>query len=1087
MIKQRFIIVLLFVCLLAVLSVYSLPSFIISTLVNQIQQATGRTSTLAKAKLSLLPLAINLQQFSIKEHTGKAFVSIENSYVQINIWQSLKQQTLIIDSLILTKPVVHIVQYQDGHFNYDDLLKSSTNKPQNKAIFPFTINKLSLADGTLTWDAVTIKETIENIVLNASNISTIIDNKSQLQLQLNLASGGQLNWQAEASLNPLHSTGHIELNQLTLPKSLGLDLTGHESFSTDYQFRYAKQQFNFTAEHAKLELHDFQYSDKDHFIIKAPEFQHESDINISYVDKTWSLITKHSKIKLRDFEMSGTSPQMNLTEFSHETDLKINYAHETWHGTITNSNIAAQDLQLRFPNTTLKIPNLTLSGGIDSYIANRKLQVNSTQGQLNSRNLQLLAKNQDKPVLEIPLLTVQGVDFNLNGRALSIASIATDKVKARTWLNPAGLLNYQTLFTNTDNSPITASDNSTPSSPNTPWDIKIKQLALTKSEISFIDQQQNSPVSINFAPVNFKMNNYSNQTGTKLPFELNTGINGTGNIHITGNSVFAPFSIQLTLNAKAIELAPFQAYFEKIAHLDIIEGQFATDGALSVDVADNQPLALKFTGDANIAELVTRDQTQHQDFIKWKNLSLKSLTVDLPNNTYTATALTLEKPYARVTVNKDKNLNFADILVTKAPAKNSRINATKATADTPSPFSFKLAKFLITDGYSDFSDNSLILPFAAQIDHLSGGASDISSEHKSSIKVSLTGNAYDLAPVDIDGEVSPYLGNYDLNLNFTGMPMPLISPYMVQFAGYKVEKGKISLKLKYKVVDGELDASNNILIEQFELGEKVDNPNAASLPLELAVALLKDDEGKIKINVPITGSINSPEFDVGAVISDTLVNALEKVISLPFHALAESIGSNAEEMSTVRFDAGKTELDKKQQDELTAIAGLLKQHPDLALDIKGMAFQKQDWPAIREAALYDVLKGLRAEEINKQQDSKITLSKYIQLSDSDYHRLLAQLFIAKFPNLAKKSLLGTPELIDSKAGDFYEVAKQHLSASLDPDPVRLRELAIQRARAIANYLVRQGITSEQIFILDPEVDSKKDDKELLSLLSLKAR
>ena len=112
--------------------------------------------------------------------------------------------------------------------------------------------------------------------------------------------------------------------------------------------------------------------------------------------------------------------------------------------------------------------------------------------------------------------------------------------------------------------------------------------------------------------------------------------------------------------------------------------------------------------------------------------------------------------------------------------------------------------------------------------------------------------------------------------------MPLVSPYMVQFAGYKVEKGKLTLGLKYNVVNRKLTASNSIFIDQFELGEKVENPNAVSLPLKLAVALLKDSSGKIKIDVPITGSLDDPKFSVGAIVADALMNVISKVVTSPF-------------------------------------------------------------------------------------------------------------------------------------------------------------------------------------------------------------
>ena len=308
---------------------------------------------------------------------------------------------------------------------------------------------------------------------------------------------------------------------------------------------------------------------------------------------------------------------------------------------------------------------------------------------------------------------------------------------------------------------------------------------------------------------------------------------------------------------------------------------------------------------------------------------------------------------------------------------------------------------------------------------------------------------------------------------------------MVQFAGYKVEKGKLTLGLKYTVVNRKLTASNSIFIDQFELGERVDNPNAVSLPLELAVALLKDSSGKIKLDVPITGSLDDPKFSVGHIVADALMNVISKVVTSPFRALGSIIGSE-KDLSAISFAAGNSSLDKQQQAKLDSLSKALNKRPILNLDIKGAAFEEQDWPVIREDALYDQLKKRRAAEINKSAEKKIR-DEYVELSEDDYKRLLADMFIEKFPLLAEKSFLGTPQLMNPDAGDFYEIAKQKLFTVIKPEQDRLKHLAQDRARAIANYVVQKGgVPNNRVFILDTEIDPPRDNKEIFSKLSLKA-
>jgi len=368
---------------------------------------------------------------------------------------------------------------------------------------------------------------------------------------------------------------------------------------------------------------------------------------------------------------------------------------------------------------------------------------------------------------------------------------------------------------------------------------------------------------------------------------------------------------------------------------------------------------------------------------------------------------------------------------------------------------------------------------------LNGGASGISSEKKSKVKVSLKGNAYDLAPVDVSGEVSPYRGAFDVAVSFHGLPMPLISPYMVQFAGYKVEKGKLNLDLKYKVEQGMLTSSNTILIDQFELGEKVENPNAVSLPLELAVALLKDGDGRIKLDVPITGSLEDPKFSIRAIAADALLNALNKIVTSPFRALS-SLFDGGEDLDHIDFKPGKAELDKAQTDKLDGLAKALKERSALSLEIKGSAYEEQDWPALKDAALYDQLKKLKVAATAKKGGKKVR-AEYVELSDDEYKDYLAQMFIDKFPLLAERSLFGKPQLKDSKAGDFYEVARQKLFTIIKPEEERLKGLAAKRAQAIAKYVVKQGgIVPERVFILDTAINPAREGQEIVSRLSLKA-
>ncbi|WP_442498618.1 DUF748 domain-containing protein [Methylobacter sp. sgz302048] len=1042
----------------AVAGFYVVPAVLKSKLPDIIEQQTGRKASIEKIQFNPFSLFASLEGIEVQEKNGQPFAAFDRFHFNVNALESIKQSVLVIDDVRLEKPFVHIARQKSGDFNFTDLIKEKAETQQEEGeIFPVTIRVLSVAEGKLAYEDASgsrpIKEQIFPINLQIDNFSTVVDKLFNLSLSLMLSPGGQFDWQGTAGVNPAVSEGSIKLDKIKLQKILALgrqknapiELKGDELLTVTYKIHSLKEKGRF-------------------------------GIDLSLVLNTGEHL-----------EWRGT---LNTEPLSSEGHIKLEKV------TLERvQQLMVQDTVL----FNLKGEELLEVDYKASY-TNDKLKLVVSQGRFGIRDFQFLEQKQDKALIKVPSFSVRGIDLDLNRQQVGIDSVSADGADVQAWLNADGMVNYQALFAPNKGNEIQA-PNSAPqpaAAEKAPWKLKINSIALNNSALAFEDRTLKNPVAVKLSGVNFKLNNFSTEDGNSLPFQLNTDVNKNGSIALKGDMVMKPFSARTSVDVKNIGLKPFQSYWEKFVRLDLMDGKFYMDGKLSVALQEQKPPDIKFEGETGIADLLTRDQLVNKDFIKWKNLALKDVKADMLAERYTAGTLAIDKPYARVIIEKDKSINFNDVIVDgkkseTAPAAKKAKKALKAKEASPAKTKgsadhkklyFKIDRIRVTDGSSDFADLSLILPFAAKITDLNGGAGGFSSEEKSRINVALKGRAYDLAPVDIKGEVSPYQGDFDLQMNFRGMPMPLISPYMVEFAGYKVEKGKMTLGLKYTVEDGKLTASNSILIDQLTLGEKVENPDAVSLPLELAVALLKDSEGKIKIDVPITGSLEDPKFSIGAIIRDALVNVITKVIKSPFNALA-SLVNGGEDLSEVSFAAGKAELDEQQQAKLKKIAKALHERPALNVDIKGAAFLEQDWPALTDDALLDQLKKRRAAEIDKEGSKKI-LAEYIELSDEQYKRLLADMFIEKFPLLAEKSFFGAPRLKDSKGGDFYEVAKQKLTAAIQPEERRLKELAADRAQAIARYLVQQGgIENDRVFILDTAVDPKRENNEIVSTLSLK--
>lgn len=109
-------------------------------------------------------------------------------------------------------------------------------------------------------------------------------------------------------------------------------------------------------------------------------------------------------------------------------------------------------------------------------------------------------------------------------------------------------------------------------------------------------------------------------------------------------------------------------------------------------------------------------------------------------------------------------------------------------------------------------------------------------------------------------------------------------------AGYCIDKGKLSIETTHRVEERRLAAEHRFVVNQLQLGERVESPNAVSLPLKLAVALLKNRNGVIDIDLPVRGTLDDPKFRLGPIIWKVVVNLLLKIVTSPFTLLGNLFG-----------------------------------------------------------------------------------------------------------------------------------------------------------------------------------------------------
>ena len=122
----------------------------------------------------------------------------------------------------------------------------------------------------------------------------------------------------------------------------------------------------------------------------------------------------------------------------------------------------------------------------------------------------------------------------------------------------------------------------------------------------------------------------------------------------------------------------------------------------------------------------------------------------------------------------------------------------------------------------------------------------------------------------------------------------------------------------------------------------MDYPGAVDLPLGLAVALLTGPDGSIKLDMPVKGNVDDPEFEIGGVVMKTFANLIGKLAASPFNLLGRLVGMDSEKLDRIEFRPGSAELAPPEQEKAAKLVEALLLRPNLALELRGVSDAKAD-------------------------------------------------------------------------------------------------------------------------------------------------
>jgi hypothetical protein len=634
---------------------------------------------------------------------------------------------------------------------------------------------------------------------------------------------------------------------------------------------------------------------------------------------------------------------------------------------------------------------LTLRGRYEIGLDARNRVLRLADGALNLHGLRIDEPANGQPAIELAALEVTGINADGVAMKAGISRVALSGGHLAVRREKDGALNLLALLPPAGPVPA-AAPASAPSA--SPLDLTVGEVALKDFRIDLIDLAAPRPVQLGLSSLQCSLKNVTLAEGAVMPLQLSLAWAPHGTLQVDGSVSIKPMlRVALKVDAANLAILPLSPYLEQFANAHITQGAVSTSSKVQLTVADQQP-ALTFEGDVQVEKFGLVDGAHSEDLAGFSALALHGLKVSTaPQLSVALAEVTLAGPYARVRIDQDKSLNLAAV----AKPTGAAPAAVKTGEAAPLP-KIEIGRVTITDGDFSFTDRSLEPNVKITMNQFGGTLAGLSSGNLGKADVDLKATVDGVGPVAITGKLDPLSQNpfVDLNVDVKSVDLLPLSPYSGRFAGYELARGKLFLTIKARVADRKVDMANVITLNQFTFGAPTNSPDAIHLPVRLGVALLKDLDGKIVIDVPVAGSFDDPSFRIGKVVWRVIGNLLTKAAVSPFSLVGSMFGGGGEELSYQEFAPGAVAPLPTEERKLETLVKALTNRPGLNLGIEGSYDAAADAYALKQQKLADLIRR-QIWEARRAVDPNIPPSEQLTITPEEHVAMVKKLFDEKFP------------------------------------------------------------------------------------------
>ncbi|HSH07388.1 MAG TPA: DUF748 domain-containing protein [Burkholderiales bacterium] len=967
----------------AVLGFWVVPAYIERSLPEYAQEVLKRKARVGEVRINPFLLTLEVKEFRLEEASGAPIAAVGRLFVDLEL-KSLLRWAWTVAQVHVEQPAIDLVLDADGTLNVarlaGDLAGPESAAAETSAPPRAILEHVVIAEGRVTLTdrsgAEPAQVAIAPLDLELHDISTLPERKGPYRLHATLPGGGSAQWEGEVSLQPIASTGRVRATGVKPASAWKLlrervaieEPAGSLDAELGYQFAYGRDGVQLSVDPVKLQLNGLRLA----FTGAAePALELEAaQVDGARFDLATRALTIPSvtvrggraaidvdakgeldwaRILRRAAAGAGASAQAPATSAAAPWTLRLGAGR-------------VESFGLRYRDASRKAASEL---AVDSLDARFALEARAGGGEPFALTLSPLDLELDgvsggapgeAPLLRFARMTLEGTSIDVDARKIRIAKAVVSGGTTQLVRAADGNVGGADLLNPRDEGKIqreVIAEARRAQAEGRPWAVSLEHLDLERFQASYRDETTQPALALAVKDFSATLQDISTEPDAVVPYAAQLVLAQGGQASVSGRFALSGDSADAALKLEQISLKPLAPMVSKLTILRLESGEVSGQAKIAMGrKAERATLAVD--GALDVERLLLKEDDSGERFLAWRALQAKAVRYRSDPQQLVVKEVLLREPGAKIVVFKDRSVNLAKILKadpTKAEA-TAAAPAQAAGADV-GPLPVVVNQVRVANGTIDFADESLVLPFAAKVEKLRGTANGIASDAKSRTTLKFEGSVSPFGEVRVGGSLAPFQPKRytDIDVAFSNVEMSTLSPYSATFAGRKIASGRLDLGLKYKVENNALRGDNDIVLRDFTLGEAVPSSDAKDLPLDLAVALLKDSEGKIDLAVPVQGDIDNPEFSLSSVIMGALGTVLGNLVSAPFRALGGALGAGDGPADAVFFRSGRSVLAPPQQEKLKKLAEALTKRPQLRLTVHGGVDAAADGKALNERAL----------------------------------------------------------------------------------------------------------------------------------------